>query len=96
MVQVCKWTTTKNNILQTSLDEHKHMYIIARREFDKVTTVGLTTRPHSAWKLMLPHRVLALREGGGGGAGGAGGGGGGGVGSGGGGSGGYVGNGAAG
>ena len=58
MVQVCERTTTKNDMLQMSLDQYKHMYIIARREFDKVATVGLTTRPHSAWKLMLPHRVL--------------------------------------
>ena len=45
-------------MLQTSLDQYKHMYMIARREFDKVATVGLTTRPHPAWKFMLLHRVL--------------------------------------
>jgi hypothetical protein len=58
MVQVCERTTTKNDMLQMSLDQYKHMYIIARREFDKVATVGLATRSHSAWKLMLSHRVL--------------------------------------
>jgi len=58
MVQVCERTTTKNDMLQTSLDQYKHMYIIARREFNKVATVGLTTRPHPYWKLILSHRAL--------------------------------------
>ncbi|EDR12021.1 uncharacterized protein LACBIDRAFT_232184 [Laccaria bicolor S238N-H82] len=58
MVQVCERTTTKNDMLQTSLDQYKHMFIIARREFDKVATVGLITHSHSAWKLMVSHRVL--------------------------------------
>ena len=58
MVQVCERTTSKNDMLQTSLNQYKHMYMIARREFDKVATVGLTTRPHPAWTFMLLHRVL--------------------------------------
>ena len=58
MVQVCERTTSKNDMLQTSLNQYKHMYMIARREFDKVATVGLTTRPRPAWKFMLLHRVL--------------------------------------
>lgn len=39
MVQVCEGTSTKNDMLIRSLDQYKDMYIIVRREFEKVTSV---------------------------------------------------------
>ena len=40
MVQVCEGTSTKHEMLQGSLDQYKHMYIIVKREFEKVTSVS--------------------------------------------------------
>ena len=40
MVQVCEGTSSKNDMLAQSLDQYKHMYIVVKREFEKVTTVG--------------------------------------------------------
>lgn len=41
MVQVCEGTKTKNDMLAQSIDQYKEMFIIARREFEKVITVCL-------------------------------------------------------
>ncbi|KAF8149452.1 DNA topoisomerase [Crassisporium funariophilum] len=38
MVQVCEGTTTKNDMLDRSLDQYKEMFIIVKREFEKVTS----------------------------------------------------------
>ena len=40
MVQVCEGTKSKNDMLVRSLDQYKNMYIIVKREFEKVTSVG--------------------------------------------------------
>ncbi|KAF8799282.1 prokaryotic type I DNA topoisomerase [Phlegmacium glaucopus] len=40
MVQVCEGASTKNDMLVRSLDQYKDMYIIVRREFEKVTSVS--------------------------------------------------------
>jgi len=47
MVQVCEGTTTKNDMLTRSLDQYKEMYIIVRREFEKVTSVRLVTHMYA-------------------------------------------------
>ncbi|TDL26071.1 prokaryotic type I DNA topoisomerase, partial [Rickenella mellea] len=36
MVQVCERTKSKNDMLVQSIDQYKEVYVIARREFDKV------------------------------------------------------------
>ncbi|KAJ3510270.1 hypothetical protein NLJ89_g4776 [Agrocybe chaxingu] len=38
MVRVCEGTTTKNDMLTQSLNQYKDMFIVVRREFEKVTT----------------------------------------------------------
>jgi len=40
MVQVCQGTSTKNDMLHLSIDQYKEMFILVRREFEKVTTVS--------------------------------------------------------
>lgn len=40
MVQVCEGTSTKNDMLVRSLEQYKHMYIVVKREFEKVTSVS--------------------------------------------------------
>ena len=40
MVQVCEGTRSKNDMLVQSLDQYKDMYVIVKREFEKVTSVG--------------------------------------------------------
>lgn len=40
MVQVCEGTRSKNDMLVRSLDQYKNMYVIVKREFEKVTSVG--------------------------------------------------------
>ncbi|TFK44130.1 prokaryotic type I DNA topoisomerase [Crucibulum laeve] len=39
MVQVCERAVTKNDMLHQSIDQYKEMFIIAKREFNKVVTV---------------------------------------------------------
>lgn len=41
MVQVCQGTKTKNDMLEETLVQYKEMFIITRREFDKVVSVCL-------------------------------------------------------
>ncbi|KDR67536.1 hypothetical protein GALMADRAFT_79789 [Galerina marginata CBS 339.88] len=41
MVQVCEGTTSKNDMLMHSLDQYKEMFIIVRREFERVTAVSI-------------------------------------------------------
>ncbi|KAF8907833.1 DNA topoisomerase [Gymnopilus junonius] len=41
MVQVCEGTATKNDMLAHSLDQYKEMFILVRREFQKVTETVL-------------------------------------------------------
>ncbi|KAF9557949.1 prokaryotic type I DNA topoisomerase [Agrocybe pediades] len=38
MVQVCEGTTDKHDMISRSLDQYKEMFVIVRREFDKVTS----------------------------------------------------------
>jgi DNA topoisomerase III len=40
MVQVCEGTSSKHDMLVQSLEQYKHMYVIVKREFEKVTSVG--------------------------------------------------------
>lgn len=44
MVQVCEGTVTKNEMLERSLDQYKAMFVIVRREFNRVTTVSLVCK----------------------------------------------------
>jgi DNA topoisomerase-3 len=39
MVQVCQGTKTKNDMLVQALEQYKAMFIIARREFNKISGV---------------------------------------------------------
>ena len=48
MVQVCQGTSTKNDMLHISIDQYKEMFILVRREFEKVTTVSGTSH-FSIW-----------------------------------------------
>lgn len=41
MVQVCEGTTTKHDMLERSLQQYKEMFVLVRREFSKVTEVGI-------------------------------------------------------
>ncbi|PPQ85703.1 hypothetical protein CVT26_005857, partial [Gymnopilus dilepis] len=41
MVQVCEGTTSKNEMLTHSLDQYKEMFILVRREFQRVTQTVL-------------------------------------------------------
>ena len=56
MVQVCEGTSSKNDMLVRSLDQYKNMYIIVKREFEKVTSV----RSAFLW-LIFATDVLAER-----------------------------------
>jgi len=40
MVQVCQGTSTKHDMLHLSIDQYKEMFILVKREFEKVTTVS--------------------------------------------------------
>jgi DNA topoisomerase-3 len=40
MVQVCEGQKTKNDMLVESIDQYKEVYILAKREFQKVMQVG--------------------------------------------------------
>lgn len=42
MVQVCEGTTTKQAMLQLSLDQYKEMFVIVKRQFEMVTAVSKT------------------------------------------------------
>jgi DNA topoisomerase-3 len=50
MVQVCDGAKTKDEMLMQSIEQYKDMYVIAKREFDKVISVCLFSRisAHSA------------------------------------------------
>jgi len=39
MVRVCEGTTTKQEMLERSLDQYKEMFVIVKREFEMVTAV---------------------------------------------------------
>jgi DNA topoisomerase-3 len=39
MVQVCQGAKTKNDMLEETLVQYKEMFIITRREFEKVVSV---------------------------------------------------------
>lgn len=41
MVQVCEGAKTKNEMLVQSIEQYKDMYVMAKREFDKVIGVNL-------------------------------------------------------
>jgi len=41
MVQVCEGTRTKNEMLNQSIDQYKEIFIMAKREFNKVVSVRL-------------------------------------------------------
>jgi len=40
MVQVCEGQKTKNDMLVESIDQYKEVYILARRDFQKVMQVS--------------------------------------------------------
>ena len=40
MVQVCEGQKTKNDMLVESIDQYKEVYILAKRDFQKVMQVG--------------------------------------------------------
>jgi len=40
MVQVCEGQMTKNDMLVESIDQYKEVYILAKRDFQKVMQVG--------------------------------------------------------
>jgi hypothetical protein len=40
MVQVCQGAKTKTDMLEETIGQYKDMFIIARREFEKVVSVG--------------------------------------------------------
>lgn len=40
MVQVCEGIWSKNEMLDQSIEQYKDMYVIVRREFEKVISVG--------------------------------------------------------
>lgn len=41
MVQVCEGIKTKDEMLVQSIEQYKDMYVMAKREFDKVVEVNL-------------------------------------------------------
>lgn len=43
MVQVCEGAKTKNEMLVQSIEQYKDMYVMAKREFDKVIEVDSLT-----------------------------------------------------
>jgi DNA topoisomerase-3 len=49
MVRVCEGTKSKAEMLAESIEQYREMYVLAKREFDKVVTVGgLTDTPTSS------------------------------------------------
>jgi len=40
LVQVCQGATSKQEMIDYNVDQYKHMFIIARREFQKVIGVS--------------------------------------------------------
>lgn len=40
MVQVCEGAKTKNEMLAQSIEQYKDMYVLAKREFNKVIEVN--------------------------------------------------------
>ena len=43
MVQVCEGMKSKTEMLEETISQYKEMYIIAKREFEKVVNVCLTS-----------------------------------------------------
>lgn len=43
MVQVCEGIKTKDEMLAQSIEQYKDMFVMAKREFDKVIQVNLFT-----------------------------------------------------
>jgi DNA topoisomerase-3 len=41
MVQVCEGTMTKHDMLHQGLNQYKEMFVIVRREFQRVTSVRM-------------------------------------------------------
>ena len=41
MVQVCEGIKTKDEMLAQSIEQYKDMFVMAKREFDKVIQVNL-------------------------------------------------------
>lgn len=39
MVQICNGTKTKGDVINESIEEYKVMYVTAKSEFNKVTSV---------------------------------------------------------
>lgn len=39
MVQVCQGEKSKNQMLMESIEQYREMYVIAKREFEKVISV---------------------------------------------------------
>jgi DNA topoisomerase-3 len=40
MVRICEGTTTKQEVLEQSLEQYKEMFIIVKREFNRVVVVS--------------------------------------------------------
>lgn len=40
MVQVCEGTVTKNDMIMQGLEQYKEMFMIVRRDFQRVTSVS--------------------------------------------------------
>jgi DNA topoisomerase-3 len=40
MVRICEGTTTKQEVLEQSLEQYKEMFIIVKREFNRVVAVS--------------------------------------------------------
>ncbi len=45
MVQVCEGTVTKNDMIMQGLEQYKEMFTIVRRDFQRVTSVGIHPLP---------------------------------------------------
>ncbi|KIM45556.1 hypothetical protein M413DRAFT_430221 [Hebeloma cylindrosporum] len=60
MVQVCQGTSTKNDMLHLSIDQYKEMFILVRREFEKVTTVGITSLLSAAFLWSVKFLIFSL------------------------------------
>ena len=59
MVQVCQRAKTKQEMLAQTLEQYKEMYVIAKREFNKIITVR-TTDQSMQWSLsFLIYRMCA-------------------------------------
>jgi hypothetical protein len=57
MVQVCEGTVTKHDMLHQGLNQYKEMFVIVRREFQRVTSVRL---PYA--QLMLRGKLMSMLE----------------------------------